>query len=111
MASASERSTSRDSTPRDYVPQGLNGYRNVSICWCFGCPQAAGELLARSDSDRQLVYEALCDRLGYGQGARRVSMRDALNACARELRVAVPSAGKYDEWRSQSPEGVGAPTS
>jgi hypothetical protein len=37
-------------------------------------------------------------------------MRDALVACARDIGVTVPSAGRYERWRASSPSFAGAPT-
>jgi hypothetical protein len=68
------------------------------------------ELEGRPDVDKQLVYSALCRRLGVQSDDRLAAMRGALRACAGELGVAVPSAAQYEAWRVGSPTGVGAPT-
>jgi hypothetical protein len=66
------------------------------------------ELSGRSDADRRLVYEALCDRVGFASDTRRETMRDALSACAGDTGVELPSAAQYERWRAS--KGSGAPT-
>jgi hypothetical protein len=68
------------------------------------------ELEGRPDVDKQLVYVALCRRLGVQSDEGLAAMGEALRACAGELGVVVPSAAQYEAWRMASPSGVGAPT-
>jgi hypothetical protein len=68
------------------------------------------ELEGRPDVDKRLVYLALCRRLGVRSDDVLAAMGDALRTCARELGVVVPSAARYEAWRTASPRGVGAPT-
>lgn len=67
-------------------------------------------LAHRSEADARVVFTALVERLRPLEDGRRVSAVHALQRCAAATGVDRPSAARYEKWRAQSPEGLGAPT-
>ena len=67
-------------------------------------------LAHRSEADARVVFTALVERLRPVEDGRRASALHAIERCAAATGVDRPSATRYEKWRAESPDGLGAPT-